>query len=162
MTKSIKWTNIGIQRDRKFEPLINKLLKTDVAVFAHNKDLMVFAAMVGFANKKFMPLQCLQSDRIQITLDTYETTQQDTFVYLLALVEKRNVDCLKTENLTESVKVFEGFCNAGLNIIQGWFDDNPGDPIGIETIVDKVIEQTIINEQSAKKYSDNSGLDPDF
>ena len=45
---------------------------------------------------------------------------------------------LKDENLHQSVKIFEEYCNSGLSIIQKWFDDNPGDIEGIDTLVNKI------------------------
>lgn len=153
------WRGINVNRDRKHEPLVEKLTQGDYVIFNHNKDLMVFAAMVGYSHKKFEPVS---SNRIQITLGTYSTTQQDRYIYLLALLEKRDASCLKHENLNDAVKVFEGYCNAGLSIIQSWMDENPGDPNGIETLEKKVIEQALKNEQMQQKNLDNDNLDVEF
>lgn len=154
-----KWLGINVNRDRKHEPLVEKLTQGDHVIFTHNKDLMVFAAMVGYSEKKFEPVG---SDKIQITLGTYANTQQDTFIYLLALLKNRDATCLKTENLNDAVKVFEGYCNAGLTIIQSWLDENPGDPSGIETLEKKIIEKVMRNEQRMQESLDNENLDVDF
>ena len=73
------WRDDQVYRDRKHEPLVEKLVQADSRIFNHNKDLMVFAAMVGYSNDKFEPVS---SDKIQITLGTYANTQQDTYIYL--------------------------------------------------------------------------------
>lgn len=158
-TREKDWRGINVNRDRKHEPLVEKLTQGDYVIFNHNKDLMVFAAMAGYSFKKFEPVS---SDKIQITLGTYSTTQQDTYIYLLALLEKKDASCLKHENLNDAVKVFEGYCNAGLSIIQSWMDENPGDPTGIETLEKKIIGQALKNEQMSQKSLDNGALEVDF
>ena len=154
-----KWLGINVNRDRKHEPLVEKLTQGDHVIFNHNKDLMVFAAMVGYSRDKFEPVS---SNKIQITLGTYSTTQQDTYIYLLALLKTKDANCLKYENLNTAVRVFEGFCNAGLSIIQGWMDENPGDPIGIDTLEQKIVEQALNNELSMQEDLDNNDLEVDF
>ncbi|MFC3202462.1 hypothetical protein ACFOEW_11610 [Alteromonas oceani] len=153
------WRDIQVYRDRKHEPLVEKLTQGDHVIFNHNKDLMVFAAMVGYSNNKF---EAVGSDKIQITLGTYFNTQQDTFIYLLALLKKQDAACLKLENLNDAVKVFEGYCNSGLSIISSWMDENPGDPTGIETLEKKIIEKALKNELKKSEKLDNENLDVDF
>lgn len=154
-----KWLGINVNRDRKHEPLVERLTQGEYVIFQHNKDLMVFAAMVGYSHKKFEPVG---QNKIQITLGTYANTQQDTYIYLLALLENKDAACLKSENLNEAVKVFEGYCNAGLTIIQSWLDENPGDPTGVDTLERKIIEQISKNELALQKEMDNVNLEVDF
>ncbi len=154
-----KWLGINVNRDRKHEPLVEKLTQGDHVIFSHNKDLMVFAAMVGYSHDKF---ESVTSDKIQITLGTYANTQQDTYIYLLALLKKKDATCLKYENLNDAVKVFEGYCNAGLSIIQSWMDENPGDPTGIDTLEKKIVERALLNEQRSQENLDNNNLDIKF
>jgi dnd system-associated protein 4 len=154
-----KWMGISVYRDRKHEPLVDKLTQGDNVIFSHNKDLMVFAAMVGYSQKKSDPVS---SDKIQITLGTYANTQQDTFIYLLALLKTKDATCLKGDNLNDTVKVFEGYCNSGLNIIQSWLDKNPGDPTGVDTLEAKIVEQALLNEKRSQEALDNDNLNVDF
>ncbi|MDI4650510.1 MULTISPECIES: hypothetical protein [Pseudoalteromonas] len=154
-----KWLGVNVNRDRKHEPIVEKLTQGDHVIFSHNKDLMVFAAMVGYSQNKFEPVG---SDKIQITLGTYANTQQDTYIYLLALLKTKDATCLKNENLNEAVKVFEGYCNAGLSIIQSWMDENPGDPTGVDTLEKKIVEQALRNEQRSQQNFNNDNLEVDF
>ena len=39
-----KWLGINVNRDRKHEPLVERLTQGEHVIFQHNKDLMVFAA----------------------------------------------------------------------------------------------------------------------
>ncbi|MFY0657275.1 MAG: hypothetical protein JXR12_11075 [Neptunomonas phycophila] len=154
-----KWLGVNVNRDRKHEPLVERLTQGDHVIFSHNKDLMVFAAMVGYSLDKSEPIS---SDKIQITLGTYANTQQDTYIYLLALLKMKDATCLKSENLNDAVKVFEGYCNAGLSIIQSWIDENPGDPTGIDTLEGKILEQVFLNEQRSQENLNNDDLEVDF
>ena len=69
------------------------------------------------------------------------------FIYLLALIEEQKGDCLKDANLHTSVKIFEEYCNAGLAIVKGWLDSNPGDPSGVDTLLEKVYQKLCENEK---------------
>ena len=60
------WRGLNVYRDRKHENLIKTLVEEkDTAIFTYIKDLMVFAAMIGFSyNKKL----ALSDDKISISL----------------------------------------------------------------------------------------------
>jgi dnd system-associated protein 4 len=156
------WKKLAVKRDRKNEPLIEKLC-TDKdgtkPVFTFIKDLMVFASMVGYSKNRRKPLG---SDSVSIILETYASDQKDAFIYLLALMTEKNGACLKDENLANSIKIFEEYCNAGLEEIQLWLHENPGDHAGIDTLASKIFEQVIANEKSQNKVDNPEDIDPDF
>lgn len=62
-------------------------------------------------------------------------------------MEYKDGDLLKDERLRDSVSVFEEYCNAGLYMIEMWLDDNPGDPSGVDTLLKKIYERIVANEQ---------------
>ena len=155
----INWRNLNVNRDRKYEHIVQKLVEDrDSGIFNFNKDLMVFAAMVGHCfNKKVS----LSSDKIPITLGTYSSTEDDGFIYLLALMENRNAKCLKDQNIQESIKIFEEYCNGGLDLINDWFQSNPADLMKIETLEKKILDQMYRNDKSNLKIN-NDDIDVDF
>lgn len=130
------WRNVGVKRERAHEALVSRFTAIDggIPVFQYIKDLMVFAATVGHSIGQKKPVE---GDTVSITLDTYSSDQKDGFVYILALLEAKDANVLRPENLNEAVCVFEEYCNAGLYEIQRWLDENPSDPDGIETLLDK-------------------------
>ena len=151
------WRTIGVRRDRKYTALVERLSTADSnGIFRYHKDLMVFAAMVGYSAGKSTNVS---PQNVSITLETYSSDNKDAFLYLIALMEKKDPNCLKDQNLAESVKIFEGYCDAGLGIIQSWLEDNPADPSGIETILTKVYEKTCLN---AASNENNEDLMPEF
>ena len=155
--RNINWRTIGVRRDRKYNALVERLSSADSkGIFRYHKDLMVFAAMIGYSEGKSSPVS---NDNVGIILDTYSSDNKDAFIYLLALMDRKEANCLKDENLTESVKIFEGYCDAGLGIIQNWFDDNPADPSGIDTILTKIYERICLNENTNEN---NDDLTPEF
>ncbi|TKB46333.1 DNA phosphorothioation-associated protein 4 [Thalassotalea mangrovi] len=156
------WKKLAVKRDRKNEPLVEKLCSNkdgSKPVFNYIKDLMVFAAMVGFSINKRFPLS---GDTVSIILETYATDQKDAFIYLLALMTEKNGACLKDENLLSSIKIYEEYCNAGLEEIQLWLDENPGDHGGIDTLASKIFEQAIANERSQRMVDNPEELDVAF
>ncbi len=159
--KKMEWRNVSIYRDRKYEPIVKKLVEDrDSAIFRFNKDLMVFAAMIGHSCNKRLPIDNY-SDAISIILGTYASTEDDGFIYLMALMDNKNATCLKDQNLLQSVKVFEEYCNGGLDLISDWFNSNPGDTLKTETIEKKLLEMIGFNETN-KMHSSNDDLDVDF
>jgi dnd system-associated protein 4 len=156
------WKKLSVKRDRCHEPLVDKLCfdkDGNKPVFSFLKDLMLFASMVGYSEGK---RKVLGTDSISILLETYASDQKDSFIYLLALMNKKDGIVLKDENLPEAIKIFEEFCNAGLEKIQLWLDENPGDHEGIDTLNKKIYEQVIINEQAQGIIDDPDDLAIEF
>lgn len=154
-----EWRKLAVKRERTHEPLVDKLCSSNSSIFAFNKDLMVFASMVGHSLNKRKPLS---GDTISIILETYASDEKDSFVYLLALMEQRDGTILKDENLPDAIKVFEEYCNAGLYEISLWLDENPGDPDGIDTLIHKILEKAIENEQNGRNETLPENIDVDF
>ena len=139
---AFNWRSVGVKRERTHEALIQRLTIGGTTIFSYLKDLMVFAAMVGFSENQ---RRSLTGPTIEISLDTYSSDQKDGFIYLLGLTEVRNGVCLKNENLRETVRIFEEYCNGGLYIITKWLDANPSDPVGLDTLLDKVFQKLAQN-----------------
>tara|TARA_R110002073_G_scaffold332957_1_gene519801 strand:+ start:1017 stop:1508 length:492 start_codon:yes stop_codon:yes gene_type:complete len=143
--EDFNWRNVNVLRSRKYEPLVEKLCSrkssySNKPIFEFNKDLMVFAAVVGHSLSK---KESVDKDAIQITLGTYASDEKDGYIYLIALLQEKNVEVLKQENIHDAVRIFEEYCNGGLSVIQSWMDDNPGDIEGVDTLVEKIFDQLI-------------------
>ena len=153
------WRGLNVYRDRRHENLIKTLVEEkDTAIFTYIKDLMVFAAMIGYSyNKKL----ALSDDKIPISLGTYYNSEDDGFIYLLALMENKNATCLKDPNLASSIRIFEEYCNGGLDLIQDWFRSSPTDSSRVETIETKIWEY-IKSQEAAGVEISNDDLEVDF
>lgn len=160
--KKMEWRNISVYRENKYEPIIKKLVDDrESAIFRYIKDLMVFAAMIGHCFNKRLPIVNYSNATTSIILGTYASTQDDGFIYLMALMDNKNATCLKDNNLLQSVKIFEEYCNGGLDLINDWFNSNPGDTLKTETIEKKLLEMIAFNEATAVS-GNNDNLDVDF
>jgi dnd system-associated protein 4 len=158
------WKKLPVKRDRSNEPLVEKLCTDkdgNKPIFTYIKDLMIFSSMVGYSKARRKPLG---GEGISILMETYASREspKDAFIYLLALMAEKNGACLKDENLTNSIKIFEEYCNAGLEEIQLWLDESPGDHAGIDTLASKIFEQVIANEKSQNKADNPEDIDVDF
>lgn len=141
--------NIQIKRNRKYEPIVDRLCSRKCSysnrpLFQFNKDLMVFAAMVGYT---LGITEDLEPDAIQIVLSTYASDEKDGFIYLIALMETQDASRLKNDHIQDSVKFFEKYCNGGLSVIKGWLDANQGDVEGVETLADEIYKQIVKNNK---------------
>ncbi|TNC82781.1 MAG: DNA phosphorothioation-associated protein 4 [Oleiphilus sp.] len=156
------WKKLAVKRDRAYEPLIDLLVNEKNhgrSVFSYNKDLMVFAAMVGHSLSKRKPLS---DDTVSIILETYATDQKDALIYLIALMEERDGIILKDENLPKAIRIFEEYCNAGLEEIKLWIDENPKDPTGVETLLEKTWERVQRNESEGNEEAMPEEVEVDF
>lgn len=137
LNKEFEWRNLNVRRDREFESLVDSLVNTSPAIFQHIKDLMVFAAMIGFSKQRKEPIT---SNTIPITMHTYSNDQQDGLIYMIALLHTKDGNCLRDEELMDSIKTFEEYCRGGLLEIQSWVNQNPTEN-PIEILLSKINEQ---------------------
>lgn len=152
--------NFNVNRERRHENLLQHLVAdSTTSIFRFNKDLMVFAAMIGYCYDHKVPLKC--PDPIQIVLSTYASKEDDGFIYLLGLMESKDAKCLKTANLKNPIQVFEEYCNGGLDLLQDWFESDPTDIDKIETLEEKLLVQIQQNEELYKDI-DNENLEVEF
>jgi dnd system-associated protein 4 len=146
---SDNWRSIDVKRERAHQALETQLVSGRDSMFTLLKDLMVFAASVGYSKGVRTPLQ---GETNGITLDTYHTDGNDGYIYLFGLLEFQDGECLKIENLRNTVKAYEEFCNTGLYEIQSWLESNPSDPTGTDTILNKMLEKiTSIQKEDGVK-----------
>jgi len=140
-----------IYRDNKFNQLAERLGNKETnfcgkKIFTYYYDLMVFSAMVGFHNGKNIPVN---DKGLEIKQDTFEKNNLDGYVYLCALQNQKNGDIFREDNENECWKIFESYANSGLEIIDNWLLDSPGDTDGVDTILNEM--KTIAAELSEKE-----------
>ncbi len=154
----LNWRGLNINRDRKHENLVRELVEDkETGVFSFIKELMIFAAMIGYCYNTKKPLS---DDKVSISLGTYSTSQDDGFIYLLALMENKNATCLKDEHLPKSIKIFEEYCNGGLDLVQDWLASNVTNS-SLETLEDSIWDYIRSYEANTKEI-DNEDLEIEF
>ena len=113
----------NIYRSRVYEDLVQKLAiqkvpGTERTLFPTLREVLCFAALLGFSEKRRLPL-----DRSQGVEDiSYQQFEREApaidLVYSLALAETQNVEVLKEDNERECAEIFEEYANGGLAIIR--------------------------------------------
>ena len=150
MAEILDWRKVQVHRDSRFESLEERFCSTkgannDSRMFSTVKELMVFAALVGYQLDEYQPLEP-KIKTTPILLDTYATTGHDAYIYLLALTKASSLDILKDENLRQAIDIFEGYCNSGLKIIDSWIMNNIGEPLVTNIIFNQTLEYLVENE----------------
>lgn len=162
--EELRLSSISVRRDTKYENLVDKFCSEESTsgkrIFHYKKDLMVFAALVGYANQEMVPIY-QGANTISINLETYSSDQKDAFIYLLALMERKDAKCLKNKNINEAIKIFEGYCNGGLGIIQRWIVENSSEPDVINILLDKIYVQ-IQKNNSNVSFISNDDIEVEF
>lgn len=129
-----------IWRDKKYAAIAERLVDKstnycDQKIFSSYRDLMVFAAMVGFHNNKKNPVE---NRAFEIPQRVFETNQSDAYVYLCALQNQKDGEIFREKNENECWKIFESYANSGLEIIDNWLLDSPGDIDGVDTLLNEM------------------------
>lgn len=129
-----------ISRDKKYSQLADRLVEKETGfcgkkILASYWELMIFSAMVGFHHGKKNPVIDKAFD---IKQETFENNKSDTYVYLCALQDKKSGEIFREKNENECWKIFESYANAGLEIIDNWLIDSPGDIDGVDTILNEM------------------------
>ncbi|EGR7943016.1 hypothetical protein [Vibrio vulnificus] len=147
MADMIDWRKLSVRRDARFETLEERFCstkgaKSDSRVFSTVKELMVFAALVGYQLDDYQPLES-KVNTTPILLDTYATTEHDAYIYLLALAKEPSLNMLKDEHLRDAIGIFEGYCNSGLKHIDSWIMNNIGEPLVSNILFNQTLEYLI-------------------
>ena len=90
-------------------------------LFETIKSLMIFAAFLGYAEKRREPLDKQPKEDIQ----KYIFENELDYLYLIALAESKDPSIFKEDNDYDIVTVFEEYANGGLEIT-GWVNQYKG------------------------------------
>ena len=107
-------------------------------LFKTYKDLLRFAAMVGYKHKK---KRSVESVGREVPQRIFESSNDNDLIYILALVDSKDPDLFKESDEAAIYKTFEEFANGGLEIIQEWLEDKPSDTSGLSTLLEKTYKE---------------------
>lgn len=128
----------GIRRSIDFETIVRRLAEephpdAGRAIFPTMRELMCFAAVLGFENDRRHPLQ---SKTAEIDGRNFANSPQALdLLYLIALASKKDAEVLRDENEDEMISIFEEYAQGGFEVLQGWLKDKPEDPNGDQAIL---------------------------
>jgi len=118
----------GIFFDQQYSQLIKQLTDGEVKMFRFNKDLALFAAMVGYDSGQDWQLGRLEPSRrgAEAPGRVFENHHDSGLAYLTSIAVEKNTDALRDSSATHVWEVFESYVNLGMEIIEKWVTDSPG------------------------------------
>lgn len=130
----------NVRRSARHEALVRQLAEDSHpqfkrSIFPTMRELLCFAAVVGFNEGKQTPLP---DETKEIDWRTFENSQQALdLIYLIALASGRDVNMLQPQSDRENqlVSIFEGFAATGLDVIERWRSEKPDDVYGDQAIL---------------------------
>jgi dnd system-associated protein 4 len=112
---------LNINRSRVYEDAVQQLAAkpladTDRRLFPTIRELLCFAALLGFSEKRRLPLD--RSKGVEdVSYQQFERGNAEDLIYLIALAEAQNVDILREGEERKCADIFEEYANGGLAII---------------------------------------------
>ncbi len=131
----------AIRRNKAHEPIVKSLLEKvpglERGVFSTIRDVMVFAASLGFERGKRVRLG---RETILLDSDPFSTHSRTRgFMFTLALAVTKDQELLKSNDTPgEVVDIFEEFACGGFAIIAEWLKNRPSDSNHALTIIDEL------------------------
>ena len=121
------------------DPLIQLLFgtthkKAGQPLFVTKRDLLCFAAVLGFEGKRRNSL--LDKPTEFVDSRPFENSQEAmNLLYLIGLAVTKDVDCLREDQEDELVSMFEEYADGGLCTLEEWMRETPADPHGDRAII---------------------------
>jgi len=112
----------NINRSRVHEEMvqmlaISKLDGADRSLFPSIRELLCFAAMLGYSEKRKLPLD--RSGGVEdVSYQQFERGDAEDLIYLIALADSRDPEILRDGEENRCAEIFEEYANGGLTILQ--------------------------------------------
>lgn len=131
------------------------------ALFPSILDLFVFAAALGKAEGKSVPLASPSADPIRLELFQRESGHELLIQMLAVLEHPDDLEILEDDRAAERVEIFEQYVNGGLEIIQTHLKANPKvrDDDALQLLVNRYIDKPKTEGGvDLARYADELGL----
>jgi dnd system-associated protein 4 len=132
----------GIWRDSQYTDLAKRLVEDQTIycgqkIFSTYLELMIFAGMIGF---HYQQKKTDIDKAFEIPQRVFENSEHDmdSYVYLCSLQDQKSAEIFRKENENDCWRIFECYANGGLEKINNWLLDSPGDIDGVETILNEM------------------------
>lgn len=130
----------GIKRSEEFEEIVRQLAETQHpgvkpprSIFPTMRDLMCFAAVLGFEHERRRPLQ---PRTYEVDGRIFSNSEQALdLLYLIALASSKDANALRDDNEEQIIQSFEEYAQGGFEIIAGWLKEKPEDSYGDQAIL---------------------------
>ena len=112
----------NINRSRVHEDMVQRLSTTklpgaDRTLFPTIRELLCFAALLGYSEQRRVPLD--RADGVEdISYQQFERGDAEDLIYLLALAETKDPEILKDGEEGRCAEIFEEYANGGLQVLR--------------------------------------------
>jgi len=111
----------NINRSRVYEDTVQrlamiKLPNAERALFPTIRELLCFAALLGYSEERRAPLD--RTDGVEdVSYQQFERGDTEDLIYLIALAETKDPEVLKNGYESRCAEIFEEYANGGLQIL---------------------------------------------
>lgn len=112
----------NINRSRQYEDVVQllssqKLPGSDRTLFPTIRELLCFAALLGYSEGRRVPLD--KSKGVEdVSYQQFERGDAEDLIYLIALADSRDPEILKDGEEGRCAEIFEEYANGGLGILK--------------------------------------------
>ena len=112
----------NINRSRIHEDMVQrlamlKLPAADRTLFPTIRELLCFAALLGYSEGRRIPLD-RDAGVEDVSYQQFERGDAEDLIYLIALAETKNAEILKDGEESRCAEIFEEYANGGLQILR--------------------------------------------
>ncbi|MEO3781752.1 DNA phosphorothioation-associated protein 4 [Actinocorallia sp. B10E7] len=131
----ISTSDVRVRRPHDHEALMTEL--QNEGGFATFRDVLLFAAAIGFRNDRSVPFTAASGDPIR-----YETLTgpafSDAFINMIAVNVVDDPEIMDSSRLEDRIKIFENYANGGLEYLQEQVNirHKPAAQIAIDLVIE--------------------------
>ena len=112
----------NINRSRVYEEMVQrlamtKLAGTDRTLFPTIRELLCFAALLGYSEGIRVPLD-RSAGTEDVSYQQFERGDAEDLIYLIALAETKDPEVLKEGEESRCAEIFEEYANGGFQILR--------------------------------------------
>ncbi|CAH2402994.1 DNA phosphorothioation-associated protein 4 [Mesorhizobium escarrei] len=115
----------NINRSRVYEDIVQRLAAqqlpgTDRRLFPTIRELLCFAAVLGYSEGRKVPLDKSQGVE-DVSYQQFEARPDaESLIYLIALADAQDTQVLREDNEEECARIFEEYANGGLGVVKDY------------------------------------------
>lgn len=95
-------------------------MKNSLKLFNSMAEALVFASLLGASHNRSKPVENPRAYPIKFSI--FESSELDSYIYLLAINESKGFELLEDESLDRAIMSFESYAFGGLEIISEWVE----------------------------------------
>ena len=121
----------NINRSALHEKMVQRLCAVKLpdaqrTLFPTIRELLCFAALLGFSEKQRVPLD--RSKGVEdVSYQQFERGDAEDLIYLIALAATKDPELLRDGREGECAQIFEEYANGGLQILADWIARSGGE-----------------------------------